>query len=606
MLGPPCIDRHVLTGPSKAVPPMQEVMHAEHYDSRDTSVYSQPSPSPAAYDSSDARPDSTPIPGDVSPLSTPRSSVDFNHSDTSLVSPIEPEKGHNFRVPKPEALFRSHIPRAVPEVLLYMTNENEQNPGQAGLKKTETKWDSFSGEPTMADTGKPPTVRPGDQPEPLDMQYPQLKERTRQILANLRAKNAARQTVEAKHPLVKSPDPLDNPIQREPWHGASGRTVLVPPVKNTPDARKGPLKHSERGSTPIDPDRAIPPDSNATPTKSTHTIPRKPSPTSLKTQPLLTIRPVSSEESIRPVVPLKLGNNSPRVRSPTTIEMKNMLPSPTVEKSSNLQSPFQSPPPTATTYTAVTTSSNTDNRQSSPVEREPSPSTRMAPTPTRPPGTLTNEKSSNLKIPHTSSQFSWATYATSVTDSPGSNAPSRFDSSPIPSLPPMPAPILVKKRAASSSVASAPYLNMDAVASNSSITTQKPMPSISSAKSRTASMITTASSRSKSLPQCPPELHAADKITSLEAHMEDLQRRQHNIHKIIKAMNDGLKRNSIVYNFNQIKEAQRKIESLKDELNDVKTEEHETGLLLHRAQRKRDRENNYGQPTGLWIKRVTS
>lgn len=47
-----------------------------------------------------------------------------------------------------------------------------------------------------------------------------------------------------------------------------------------------------------------------------------------------------------------------------------------------------------------------------------------------------------------------------------------------------------------------------------------------------------------------------------------------------------------------------KIETLKTEEADVRREEHEIGLRLHRAWKRRDKEAVY-EPTGLWVRRVT-
>jgi len=47
-----------------------------------------------------------------------------------------------------------------------------------------------------------------------------------------------------------------------------------------------------------------------------------------------------------------------------------------------------------------------------------------------------------------------------------------------------------------------------------------------------------------------------------------------------------------------------KIERLRIEEADVKREEHDIGLRLHRAWKRRDKDAVY-EPTGLWVRRVT-
>lgn len=47
-----------------------------------------------------------------------------------------------------------------------------------------------------------------------------------------------------------------------------------------------------------------------------------------------------------------------------------------------------------------------------------------------------------------------------------------------------------------------------------------------------------------------------------------------------------------------------KLERLRNEEADVKREEHEVGLRLHRAWKRRDKDAVF-EPTGLWVRRVT-
>jgi len=119
-------------------------------------------------------------------------------------------------------------------------------------------------------------------------------------------------------------------------------------------------------------------------------------------------------------------------------------------------------------------------------------------------------------------------------------------------------------------------------------------------------MTTTSASGRKSLPPTPQELQANDKVSVLEARLEDLARRKRNINKIIKELADGLKRNAIVYEARKRKEIEKMTINLNLELDEITNEEHEVGLRLHRVHKRRDKDDNYEHPTGLWIKRVTS
>jgi hypothetical protein len=112
--------------------------------------------------------------------------------------------------------------------------------------------------------------------------------------------------------------------------------------------------------------------------------------------------------------------------------------------------------------------------------------------------------------------------------------------------------------------------------------------------------------RSKSLPQCPPEVEAKDRIAALEARMDDLNRRRRNINQILKELNNVVQPTSFGYDLATREEVKKTVKSLEDELAEIMIEEHQIGMTLHRALKKRDQENVYGYPTGLWIKRVTS
>ena len=558
-----------------------------------SSEYSQPSPTLPP--EPDARSPGGP---DVSPMSSPRSSINFAASDTSLISPVESTFNVTPRNSQTDQQTRSQVPR--PAAL----------PRRAGqtpvLKKTkaDTKWDDYSGEPTTEDSGKAPQARPGAQ-QPLEMQYPQLKERTKQILAGLRDRGQTQQkSTWGRAPPPVAADPLDNPpAPKEPWRGASGREAIVAPVKNNAAARAGPLKHPQRNVSKMDPvqDRAR--------TKSPeveHTIPRKAPETATpqvsqrtyatqpKTNPSpkpdLSIRVVPSQEEIKPVAPLKV--RSPRVRSPA--EAENIA---------SLQSPFHTPHSSQPKVTNDLNANISQERSIGPKQLSVDP-----PQPVRAPGGDISKRANETSQQHATShlkhepvsQLSWTTYATSANDSPDSLGPTLLDSSPVPPLPSMSSPLVMRKRPVSTAPNNLPFSNPEAVGSRASIISRKPVPLD---RMRAASGM---SSASKSLPPTPIEMQAGDKISTLEARLEDLSMRRRNNRKIIREMQEGLKKNAIVYTTRKRMEVEKQIRNLEEELTDISREEHEVGLQLHRAQRKRDREDCYENPTGLWIKRVTT
>jgi seryl-tRNA synthetase len=112
---------------------------------------------------------------------------------------------------------------------------------------------------------------------------------------------------------------------------------------------------------------------------------------------------------------------------------------------------------------------------------------------------------------------------------------------------------------------------------------------------------------SKNLPQSPAEASSNDLISSLKAQIENLQHRRNNIAKSIHQMTELMPQDRLTIT-NEVRrkreEEKRKVESLKEEEADIKREEHELGLKLHRAYKRRDKDAVY-EPTTLWVRRVT-
>lgn len=471
-------------------------------------------------------------------------------------------------------------------------------------KRKDTKWDDYSGEPTTSENGKEAAVKPGTQP--VEIQYPDLKAKTRQILAGLRERGTANQQVARKVPPPAQTDPLDNPPQREPWKGPSGRTTLVKPVKNNPAARLEPIQipaNNNRRAEPV--------------TSNTGRV-VTPSPSTIKTVPS-----EPTEDMVKPPVPLRVGKNSPSVRSPVTADppqsLQSALRSPrypdTVHASvtlptsnSGLAAGSSSGPLTPLTPTpsrSVVPPPRSDSRQ----ELEPTNSSSQLAT-AQPQSRVDSLQPMNMRNTNDdpSSRFSWTTYATTVADSPpdtpreGANAP------PVPHLPAdMPTPLIMRKRPVEARAQARPQTSPTTTNSptvpNAKVVVRKPTPAD---RRRASTILTTASDLSKSLPQCPPEMEAPDKISSLEARMEEFALRKRNITKLIKQLNSGAQPSATAFDLRAREEAKRTIKGLESELAEIIQEEHDVGLRLHRVQRRRDRDEMYENPTGLWIKRVTT
>nr|KMM72929.1 hypothetical protein CPAG_09219 [Coccidioides posadasii RMSCC 3488] len=173
--------------------------------------------------------------------------------------------------------------------------------------------------------------------------------------------------------------------------------------------------------------------------------------------------------------------------------------------------------------------------------------------------------------PQPVSRFSMTTFATTEVGTPpqSSRRSNEKDAPPLPDIP------------------------TDIAAKAARMTARKPTPSQLSAVT------------SKSLPRSPPEAEANNRIEAMEAKLRDLARRRGNINTIINELTQVIQPSSIAYDFATRAEVTKTVKSLNNELDDIKKDEHDIGLKLHRAYKKKDEEDEY-EGSGLWIKRVTS
>ncbi|KAL4896964.1 hypothetical protein BDV59DRAFT_82357 [Aspergillus ambiguus] len=258
--------------------------------------------------------------------------------------------------------------------------------------------------------------------------------------------------------------------------------------------------------------------------------------------------------------------------------------------------PFSIVPSVVTTITAgegnpkrpQKSPGNRDNRQIPQVPEEPTPpSSAHSPAPPRvdlpqPDLTatladlkLTNEDETGQPV----SRFSATTDETTETGSSTASAPDSIDtaSDTRPS-------IMSRKRPVPSAVAPVKQ------------TSRKPTPAEMSGMFGT----------SKELPQCPPEQQAQNRVEMLEARRDGLARRRANIDTIIHELTQVIQPSPIAYDMAAREEVKKTVDSLNNELAEIKREEHEIGVKLLRAWKKRDEQDYYGGSTSIWVKRVTS
>ncbi|KAM3510424.1 hypothetical protein MY10362_000048 [Beauveria mimosiformis] len=116
------------------------------------------------------------------------------------------------------------------------------------------------------------------------------------------------------------------------------------------------------------------------------------------------------------------------------------------------------------------------------------------------------------------------------------------------------------------------------------------------------------SSMSKPLPPAPPEVSASDRVTHLTAQLDGLANRRLNIDRCIKQMTEQMPIDHLLNSDEVLRRRElerKKIDGLKAELAEIQREQHELGLMLHRAHKRQNKEAVY-EPTCLWVRRVAS
>ena len=199
------------------------------------------------------------------------------------------------------------------------------------------------------------------------------------------------------------------------------------------------------------------------------------------------------------------------------------------------------------------------------------------------------------------SRFSVTTYAPSEAQSTPRPSTDTSDRPPMPTPPQahttnqQPTPILNRKRP--KVVESPKATSRKAVAPSS--------PVFISMTSSTGSKRT--SNIAKTLPQSPAEAQSNDLLSSLQAQLDDLAHRRNNITKSIRQMTELMPTDGVLITdeVRRKREMEKmKVEGLREEEADIRRQEHEIGLRLHRAWKRRDKNAEF-EPTGLWVRRVT-
>ncbi|KAJ5095501.1 hypothetical protein NUU61_004857 [Penicillium alfredii] len=108
-------------------------------------------------------------------------------------------------------------------------------------------------------------------------------------------------------------------------------------------------------------------------------------------------------------------------------------------------------------------------------------------------------------------------------------------------------------------------------------------------------------------PAPPPQPPANDpRRTHTGALRDELTRRRYNLETVIHELTQVIQPSSIAYDLAAKAEVKKTVNSIENELAEIKREEHELGLKITRAWRRLDEKENNGDGSGLWVKRVTS
>lgn len=623
---------------SSRAPPTNNDSQDNHLSMAASSVYSQPSPDfrNSEYRSSAVSPSYY---GEVSPPSSPTRSFNNDHSG---VSPIEGSFG-NIAPRKQTSRQGSQIP--VPRKMAPDGTLRNITPAKAWTKdvgKKPMQWDDYSGEPTFDGEGKPGQVKPGE--FNLRAALKPVARKPSQPMPGADQELKAGYQDKASRFVQKGMSPLSVDTDSRPaWKGASGRQALVPAPKDNPGL---PAPKQRRNSK-----------QNDEPIKSPVGSPQThaPRPVERPVAPAYETTPVASPSviqeydneslhdaaSIKPTPPLKTSQDKAKANV--------SLPGPSGFERTNYPSPASS----NEQATTPTQASHTHDYRTSPT----APSSGEITLPKRGAQPQVDHASPSAgrssgqyqdRDPVTS-RFSWTTMNTSTTyqhspppsppppmptayanirspPSPaGSHVTARVDPSVAPSIlsrghptrrlgdqaaedPPSP-----PSSGRSFSTASRKPIPVPSYNISEPIRQEIPLGdwregSTFRVPQRSASLApsTATSVNNKSLPKTPGELSSADLITTLQAQQNDLQQQRFNIQRIVRDLEKPEKQNPLYTDFRARREREKRCDSLKADLSEVIAQEHEVGLRLHRAWKRREKEDPNAPQSILWVRRATS
>ncbi|RFU32145.1 hypothetical protein B7463_g4164, partial [Scytalidium lignicola] len=525
-------------------PPLEDSSHSRV----PSSIYSQPSPNPIVtnFDLQNSYTSPTSYDAEVSPPSSPdfskKSRQANNYQYDDEVSPIDETPNSSIFVPKrPTTTPSKPLSSSIPIPRREKTR-NQTPTGTSTIARKQVNSGTFT-QPEVQPAARDNESTTIGNTSDVTKSQPSFLERARKIKEQ--ARNASQ--------------------PRPEWRGASGRATIAPPVEDN---------------------LAIPPLS--IPRKSSKRVPSRPDLRARASETAIASPMIS--EHINPTI-RKVSSNSRQTTPPESMSF-NSYPS----TSFSTSQAYPSPPPENSNHAIQTRSQLRKQDSVDSIERNFRDAFKDVPFPG------TDSKEAYVEPP---SRFSVTTYA-----------PSTAQTSPRPSLdasdrPPMPTP---PQQYTTSEQQSSIINRKRPKFDESPKTTQRKAINASSpiTISMSSSVNLNASRRvsdvSKSLPKSPAEVKASakDVIASLEAQLENLAVRRGNISKSIRQMTELMPTDSLTASAAVLvkrEQEKKKVEKLKEEEADIKQQEHDIGLKLHRAWKRRDTEAVY-EPTGLWVRRI--
>ncbi|CBX91204.1 hypothetical protein IAQ61_002663 [Plenodomus lingam] len=455
---------------------------------------------------------------------------------------------------------------------------------------SKVKWDDYSGEPSSV--GKAASVSPGSYAKAVPSENKPMG-----YSATISGPEKKTASLTERIGLFGS-----KPAPVEPWSRATGRSEIAPALKDDPAAK--PLQLPRKAISSAEPRTDMAASSARAPACRRDL---QAAVTQFVTAETLDFD--MHNDPIKPVVPLKVGKKgSPGsgYTSPTSPTNQGLGIHPFVHASSPTHTRRRSDSPD----TVVS------------VSREAAlPPTQRTATPPY----TTTERNNNKETPESSreisaSRFPWTTYNSGTTYQ---HSPPPSPPPPLPSSTPLPRQrVVTEPITAASSILSRrrPIPQADRIVSHPTTATtplRNPSPPptmpgtakihsptpISPPSPSTRSTLSTTTT-TKALPQPPTHISASDHIGLLESQLEDLRIRRTNVYRLLTDLNKAAPPNPLVTDFKRARLVEARKRGFEDELSEIKREEHDVGLKLHRAWKKREREDP-GAGNVLWVRRVT-